>query len=200
MSSPSGAITLDTPAGGARLPWWPNIEVPDRILGRVQEPTWPSGYRSRPATTADVPAIQGLVAARERSLFGRAESDEDRIAADLARPGLDPAVDTMLVHDPAGALAAWAWVDRRSEVDVHPDHRGRGLGAALLDWAEARARQVGSARIVQTVPDGDAAAVALVRSRRYEPLATSWLLEIAMPDEPLVPDLPAGTTIRAFQP
>jgi len=30
-------------------------------------------------------------------------------------------------------------VNRRSEVDVHPEHRGRGLGSALLAWAEARA-------------------------------------------------------------
>jgi mycothiol synthase len=171
-------------------------------VGRVDDltPMWPSGYRSRPATTADVPTIHELVAACERNLFGRAQTDPDGIAADLARPGLVPAVDTMLVHDPAGALAAWAWFNRRSEVDVHPDHRGRGLGGTLLDWVEARARQAGAARIVQTVPDGDAVAVALVRSRGYEPLATSWLLEIAMPSEPPVADPPAGITVRAFRP
>ena len=158
----------------------------------------PAGYRSRPATVADVAAIHGLVVACERSLFGRAETDRDRIAAELARPGLDPVLDTQLVFDPDGALAAWAWVDRRSEVDVHPDHRGLGLGGWLLDWAGARARAAGSARIVQTVPDDDLAAVALVRARGYEPLATSWLLEIAMPTEPAVPDPPAGITVRAF--
>jgi mycothiol synthase len=170
-------------------------------VGRVDDltPAWPAGYRSRPATAADVPAIQDLVVACEQILFGRAETDQDRIAADLARPGLDPVVDSMLVHDPAGTLAAWAWVNRRSEVDVHPDHRGRGLGGSLLDWAEARARRAGDVRIVQTVPDSDAAAVALVRDRGYEPLVTSWLLEIAMPPEPSVPDPPAGIMLRAFQ-
>jgi mycothiol synthase len=158
------------------------------------------GYGTRPATTADIPAIVELVVACEHELFGRAETDSDRVAADLARPGLDPTLDTRLVHDPAGELAAWAWVNRRSEVDVHPAHRGRGLGGGLLDWVEERARSSGGARVVQTVPDSDAAAVALVRSRGYEPMATSWLLEIPLLSEPAVPDPPAGITVRAFRP
>ncbi|MER6047853.1 GNAT family N-acetyltransferase [Streptomyces sp. NPDC001793] len=67
----------------------------------------------------------------------------------------------------AARPAARAWANRRSGVDVHPAHRGRGLGAALPDWAEARARRAGSEGIVQTVPDEDAAAGALVRSCGY---------------------------------
>jgi mycothiol synthase len=162
--------------------------------------TLPSGYETRPATTADIPAIVELVTACEHELYGRAETDSDRVAADLARPGLDPTLDTRLVHGALGELAAWAWVNRRSEVEVHPAHRGRGLGAWLLDWVEERARSSGGARIAQTVPDSDAAAVALVRSRGYETLATSWLLEMPLPVEPEVPAPPAGITVRAFRP
>jgi mycothiol synthase len=158
------------------------------------------GYGTRPATTADIPSIVELVAACEHELYGRAETDTDRVAADLARPGLDPTLDTCLVLGPAGELAAWAWVNRRSEVEVHPAHRGRGLGGWLLDWVEQRARSAGTARIAQTVPDSDAAAVALVRSRGYGTLATSWLLEMPLPAEPAVPDPPEGVTVRAFRP
>jgi mycothiol synthase len=162
-------------------------------------PWLPAGYQSRPATTADVSAIHHLAAACEREQ-GRAETDLDAIAAVLARPGLDPALDTLLVHDPAGALIAWAWVNRRSEVDVHPAHRGRRVGSSLLAWVEARARQAGTQRIVQTVPDGDRAATALLRSHGYEPMVTAWLLEIAMPTEPAVPEPPEGIRVRSFQP
>ncbi|WP_371127211.1 GNAT family N-acetyltransferase [Streptomyces sp. 2112.3] len=105
----------------------------------------------------------------------------------------------MLVHDRAGCLAARARVDRRSAVDVHPEHRGRGLGAGLLDWAQARARQAGVDGIVQTVPDADSGAVALLRSRGYEPLVTAWLLEFAMPVEPSVPQPPTGVVVRPFR-
>ncbi|MBL1091676.1 MULTISPECIES: GNAT family N-acetyltransferase [Streptomyces] len=162
-------------------------------------PSLPPGYRSRPASVHDVPAIHTLVMACEEEVYGRVRTDAGGIAADLARPGLVPESDTLLVHDRAGCLAARAWVDRRSEIHVHPQHRGQGLGVALLDWAQERARQAGSDGIVQTVPDADLGAVALLCSRGYEPLVTSWLLEFAMPDEPPVPEPPTGVTVRPFR-
>ncbi|MEV8527146.1 GNAT family N-acetyltransferase [Streptomyces sp. NPDC052000] len=160
----------------------------------------PPGYRARPTTADDLGDIHHLVTACERELYGQVHTDLGRIAADLARPGLAPELDTRQIHDRAGQLAARAWVNRRSEVDVHPEHRGRGLGGALLGWAEARARQTGSTRIVQTVPDNDTNAVALLRSRGYEPMVTEWLLEFFMPEEPTVPEPPAGITVRPFSP
>ncbi|GEK03842.1 GNAT family N-acetyltransferase [Streptomyces sp. 1-11] len=163
-------------------------------------PSLPPGYRCRPTTAGDVPAIHALVTDCERQVYGRARSDVGAIAADLTRPGLTPESDTVLVHDPAGRLVARAWVDRRSAVDVHPEHRGRGLGTALLAWTLERARQAGTARVVQTVPDADTDAVALLRAHGYEPLVTAWLLEFAMPDEPAVPCPPAGITVRPFRP
>jgi mycothiol synthase len=163
-------------------------------------PALPSGYRPRPATADDIGSIHRLVSACERELYGRARTDPGGIAAILARPGLVPELDTLLIHDGTGRLAGRAWVNRRSEVDVHPGHRNRGLGAALLDWAEARARRAGSEEIVQTVPDSATDAVALLRSRGYRPKVTEWLLECAMPDEPAVPEPPAGITVRPFRP
>lgn len=79
---------------------------------------------TRPATPADATAIHGLVAARDRDLNGRAEVTLDGIAADLARPALDLARDTLLVHDPAGDLVGRAWV-----------HRDRGIARILLQHA-----------------------------------------------------------------
>lgn len=163
-------------------------------------PGLPAGYEGRPATSCDISSIHGLVQACELELHGRVYTDAGGIAADLNRPGLVPEKDTLLVHDGAGRLAARAWVNRRSEVDVHPRHRGRGLGAALLDWTVARAVRAGSEQIVQVVPDADAAAVALLRSRAYEPLVTQWLLEFGMPDAPAVPEPPPGVTVRSFRP
>ncbi|MFE0464259.1 GNAT family N-acetyltransferase [Kitasatospora sp. NPDC058965] len=161
----------------------------------------PAPYRGRPATLADARAIHDLVAARERAVLGTTETEPDRILADLGVPGLDPALDTLLVHDPAGRLVGRGWVrGRRSAIDVHPDQLGRGLGSALLDWAEARARQVGTEGLSQTVSDADRPAVALLRSRGYEPFVTQWLLEIALPEEPEVPAPPPGITVRPFRP
>ncbi|GGU65678.1 hypothetical protein GCM10010211_33600 [Streptomyces albospinus] len=162
-------------------------------------PLLPPGYEGRPATADDVAAIHGLIAACERERNGRVHADPGGIAADLGRPGMVMESDTVLIHDQAGHVAAWAWVNRRSEVDVHPEHRGRGLGAALLEWAERRARQAGDERIVQTVPDDDVHAGALLCSRGYERLVTSWLLEFVMSDEPMPPEPPTGITVRPFR-
>ncbi|WP_405685203.1 GNAT family N-acetyltransferase [Streptomyces sp. NBC_01387] len=165
-------------------------------------PHLPTGYRSRPATAADARAVHHLVAACERDLLGRAETGPEAVAAELVRPGPDLAADTLLVHGPAGELAARARVTggRRSTVDVHPGHRGRGLGAALLDWAETRARRSGSERLSRTVPDSDGAAATLLRSRGYVPFVTEWQLEITLPTEPPVPAPPEGIEVRPFRP
>ncbi|MGW1164518.1 GNAT family N-acetyltransferase [Streptomyces sp. NPDC001153] len=160
----------------------------------------PAGYRWRPATTADVEAVHGLVTACERVLHGRAVTGADRITAELTLPGLRPEDDTLLVHDGTGAPAGYGWVKgRRARVHVHPGHRGRGLGGALLAWTETRARRAGSDRLAQTVPDADGAATALLRAGGYSRLVTEWLLEIALPGEPEVPDPPAGVTVRPFR-
>jgi ribosomal protein S18 acetylase RimI-like enzyme len=163
---------------------------------------FPASYRCRAATTADARAIHELIAACERELLGHPETEPDRTAAELTLPGVDLAADTLLVHDSRERLAGWAWVHggRRSRVDVHPDHRGRGLGRSLLDWAEARARRAGSGRLSQTISSDDRAAVELLRSRGYEPFVTEWLLEIALAAEPVVPAPPPGITVRRFRP
>lgn len=160
----------------------------------------PIGYRSRSATTADAHAVHRLVTACEYELYGRAVTGSDRIAADLSLPGLELKSDTVLVPDSEGELAGWGWVKgRRATVHVHPDHRGRGLGSSLLAWAEARARQLGSNSLAQTVSDSDHAAGALLRSVGYARLVTEWLLEIAMPVEPEVPEPQGGITVRLFR-
>ncbi|WP_280715699.1 GNAT family N-acetyltransferase [Kitasatospora sp. MAP5-34] len=162
----------------------------------------PTGYRHRPATTGDDREIHRLVAACERALHGRAETDPGTTSADLALPGRDLALDSLLVHDPAGELVARAWLKSalRAEIDVHPGHRGRGLGSRLLDWAEQRAGRLGSERLSQTVSDHDRAAVALLRSRGYEPFVTQWQLALALSAEPVVSEPPVGITVRPFRP
>jgi mycothiol synthase len=163
----------------------------------------PDGYSSRAATDADVPAIHSLVTATERALHGEAETGIDAIKAVLSRPGFDAAVDSVVVHDAAGQLAAWAWLNRgkRAQIDVSPDHRGLGIGSALLDWAEARAVEVGTTDwIAQMVDDQDQAGVELVRARGYDVLAVNWQLELPMDSEPVVPALPDGITVRSFEP
>lgn len=70
--------------------------------------------------------------------------------------GGSAATDTLCAASPAGQLAAAAWVscDKRLkhefraflDGEVHPDYRGGGLGSFVLEWMEARARQIFAAQ------------------------------------------------------
>lgn len=117
----------------------------------------------------------------------------DEVEATLERPGLESAV---VVVDPAGEIAGWAWIrGKRSQVDVGTGYRGLGLGSALLEWVEGQALL---GQVAQTVDDEDHAGTALLRARGYEVIATNWMLEMPATEEPVVPDLPAGITIRPY--
>jgi mycothiol synthase len=163
-------------------------------------PAVPAGFSCRAATAADASAICRLIEAGQREFVGQTEIALDEVEAILGRPGTDLAVDTLVVHDPAGELAAWAWVNRgrRSQVDVDPGHRGWGLGSGLVEWVEARSVELGSELVSQTVEDGDRAGSELLRARGYDVLATNWMLEMPASEEPVVPELPADITVRPF--
>jgi GNAT superfamily N-acetyltransferase len=155
----------------------------------------------RAAAAADAEAIYRLIAAVEIGWHGQAEVVPDQVAADLRRPELDLARDTLLLHTPAGDLAGWAWLHlgKRAQIDVHPSYRGQGIGTRLLDWAERRARAVDSGWFAQAVDDADTAGTELLKSRGADVLATNWLLErpitAAEPGEP-----PAGIRLAAYDP
>jgi mycothiol synthase len=168
----------------------------------LPRPALAGDFSTRPATGADAPDICALIAACELDLDGRAEIDLDDIVSDLARPGRDLSRDTLLVHDAIGELVGWAQLvkDRRTEADVRPSHRGRGLGTRLLAWTETRAAEAGGDRVGQTITDNNPTAAALFRAHGYRPKDTAWILEIAMDTEPAVPELAGGITIRPFEP
>jgi len=125
----------------------------------------------------------------------------DQVAADLRRPLIDLAADTVVVEAAGGEVAGWAWNHggKRVQVDVHPSYRGLGLGTRLIEWAEARSRAVGSEWVAQTVDDADKAGTELLRSRGYDVLATNWLLERPL-DDVVEQEPPAGIRLAAFDP
>ena len=158
------------------------------------------GLTSRPARFEDVDAIAGLIAACEVEDDGVVEVDRDDIASELSVPALDLDRDTLLVFD-AGALVAWAQVKRAGafvDVDVHPAHRGRGIGMALMRWTEEAARAAGGTFVRQST-DANAGAAVLLTRGGYEGRWTSWILEIAL-DAILEPRRPEGVDVRQFDP
>jgi mycothiol synthase len=164
-------------------------------------PGLPAGLTARPLSLDDTAAVHALTAAYEQALLGEEVSDLEDFEGDFARPSFDPAQDAVLVHD-GDDLVAWGEVyrGRRATVVVHPDHRCRGIGGVLADWAVRRASQVGSNRVGQTVPDADTTATELLSARGWWPLYTSWVLEVP-PGSQIAPrPLPDGYRLLPYRP
>jgi mycothiol synthase len=65
---------------------------------------------------------------------------------------------------------------------VHPGHRGRGIGTALLDRIEARAAErltgVPSGRFRHSINGSDAAAAAMLEARGLRPIRHFWHMQL----------------------
>src|SRR5262245_26240405 len=129
-----------------------------RTLPRLEDAVsldLPADLTSRPPTAADAKAIFGLAAACETADDGMSEVDEDDITTSFERHGFDPTLDSVLVFD-GSQLVAWAETYRwRVDTAVLPSHRGRGIGSALLHWAEARGRARSDGEAIQVTSDAN---------------------------------------------
>jgi GNAT superfamily N-acetyltransferase len=159
----------------------------------------PSGLYLRPATFDDARAVFDLVAAHELAVQGVADVALEDILSDWRRPSFDLETESIAVFDGERMVAeAEVFQGRRAEVMVHPEAWGRGIGAWLLGWTERRATRAGGTLIGQTVQDTLDPAIELFRRHGYEPLWTSWVLEIALREKPDDPGLPLGFAFRPY--
>jgi len=165
-------------------------------------PELPWGLQTRALRNTDAPAVHEVVRAAEEHDLGEAMIEVEDIIGDWQRPSFHLELDSLGVFD-ADGLVGFAEVSHgnRAEADVHPDHRGRGIGTVLVRWCEQRAHKVGAHRIGQTVPARNEGAQALLRGRGYEQLWTSWVLTLG-PDDQISgdPTPPAGVTVRPYEP
>jgi mycothiol synthase len=123
--------------------------VNDRRVSSAAQLPW------RPVVPGDVPAMTELFAEVEEADRYGWHFEADFLARWLADPLIDLAHGTMAAFDgdqmaAAGVLAARTEADpvhaMHYEGGVHPAYRGRGLGAALLDWAVGAAIPLHAAR------------------------------------------------------
>lgn len=137
---------------------------------------------------------------------------DDAIDA-LFRRVADPAADTRLMLTPGGSLAAAGLVTAppgagiRAAVvgGVHPDHRGRGLGRALLAWQVERAAALraaapadGARWLVQAqAGQADDSAARLYRRFGLDPVRSFLSMRAATAGDRAAP-VPAGITVTPY--
>jgi len=172
------------------------------------------GYTHRPARQDDVEAAVDLFNACSRHMFGRDHSSASHVRTEWGTPGFDLASDTQLVfHEDQLVAYAEFWNLTAPYVRpwfwgrVHPEHRGQGIGGALVDWAEERAQRSLSlapadAQVMlgQSVEEEDREAQALLIGRGYAVSRRFFRMKTLFNGAIPEPTWPEGVTVRTFDP
>jgi len=125
----------------------------------------PPGYTARASRATDLDGALAVLHARDLLEVGRPDATAGWIEDAWRSPRVDVETDTRVVEGPDGSLVAYADVTHVDDPEyasswapVHPEHRGLGIGAALLAWIEARAASLPARVLHQHVERGDTAA------------------------------------------
>ena len=170
-----------------------------------------SGYEFRAPVSDDLGAVVGVIAA-EQSANGAAEAtlDADFMRQVWSSTGFDLATDAWVVTDAAGAIVAYGQAERE-EPDlveswgvVHPEHRGRGIGSALLEQIETRAAElldgVPSPRFRHAITAGDGAVAMMLGRRGLRVVRHFWHMQIDLEDSTEPGTAPSGIEIDGVDP
>ncbi|HYF64879.1 MAG TPA: GNAT family N-acetyltransferase [Herpetosiphonaceae bacterium] len=172
-------------------------------------------YTLRPATMDDVAAVTELenICCIEES--GRPETKESDMRLEFETPGFNLETDTRLVHDQSDKLVGYinVWDTSKPHVNiflggrVHPEHRGQGIGTAMLQWGEERARQSiakapegAQVTISQGCLSTDAPTADLFKLQGFALTRHFWRMVAELDGPPAAPALADGITIRPFDP
>ena len=171
----------------------------------MREP--PEGYEIRPPSLDDVEAAAAIMFAVDQVVTGSSESDADMIRDVWSSPTVDLEEDAWVVEHAAHVVAfAHLQVDGDARLkgwgDVHPEHRGRGIGSVLMDRAEARAAErLGSGGVLHFAVTGrDEDAAELMGLRGFERVRSYRHMQIDLGGAPATGEPPAGIQIRGINP
>ena len=173
------------------------------------------GYTLRPFTLDYAQATVDLFNAVSRAIIGHdSESLADNITG-WKTPGWDIGSNVRVVFSPeeqiVGYIELWdaanPFVRKSCYGKVHPAHTGLGIGNAMLDWVEAKARAniekcPPGARVVlvQGVPSEDHRAYELFTMRGYQHDRTYYRMVIELTAPPPQPVWPTEIEIRSLVP
>ena len=173
----------------------------------------PYGYTMRSAEKEDLEAVVELLNAATTSLVGAGKFSTSELGREWEMPGFELERDTQVVFNSNGTLVGYEdlfdlgspHVRIYCYGQVHPEHAGKGIGSALLAWAEGRARQSiakapAEARVVLVANTltVNQPALPLLQQAGFQLARYSLRMMIEL-DKPIPePQWPAGIIVRPF--
>jgi GNAT superfamily N-acetyltransferase len=156
----------------------------------------PDGLTARPFNHADAQAVTDLIAAQEIEDCGRVIIDLSDIEGEWARPSYNLADSSIGIFD-GDRLVAYGEVagPGRGDAAVHPEYRGRGIGTAIAQWMQEKAREQGHDVVGMPVPAGSPGE-RLLTELGYRPRWSSWVLQLPEGTDIEPQPLPQGYEIR----
>jgi GNAT superfamily N-acetyltransferase len=160
----------------------------------------PDGVTSRPLRREDAALVAEMLAEDERWMGLQPSIGAADVVAWWMRTNLDE--DSWLLEQDGRAIAG-GWMEVHDGVafggsGVRPGSKGRGLGAWLLAAQEARARELGAARLHQHTMAADSSAGELMKSNGYREARRHYEMAIELDAEPPEPELPHGLAVDVF--
>jgi mycothiol synthase len=155
----------------------------------------------RRPSEADAAAVIDLIRAEEFEMAGEAgQTERDHLRNDWS--ALDLERDVWLVeHD--GRLAACVALATEARPlaigCVHPELRGRGIGALLVDLVEKEACERGLPKLQIPVFAADERARDLLQGRGYREVRRSYRMAIELDVPPKPPEWPAGFAVAPIE-
>jgi mycothiol synthase len=161
----------------------------------------PEGFSIRAPTLGDVEAAAAVIEAEERRLRGESQWGP----ADMRDwwGQLDMERNAWLVETEGRVVAIGSVLQRGDKLDgwmtVDPDFCGRGIATALIELAEARARQLGGPTIKLGTLAENAAARALLERAGYRDVRHYYEMTIELEGPPPDPEWPPGLSAAPFE-
>lgn len=171
------------------------------------------GFTVQPAAMDDLSSIIELLNTCSLATIGVREFNEEETRIFWETPGFNMENDTRIILSPQGDLVGHIHVWDLSEPPVHPWARGRvhpkwerrGIGTALMTWAQARARKA-----ISRVPENVRVSMltntlaaheptkALFESLHMKPIRHNWRMMIDLSTPPITPEWPRGITLVGY--
>jgi mycothiol synthase len=144
----------------------------------------------------DAPAVLDVLVARDMADLGVPDCTLEDVLDEWRLTDFELAADARVV-EVEGEIVAYASVRGEGTLAVvAPAFEGRGIGAQLLRWTEAREEERADPRRRQWIAAGNERGGALLRSAGYELVRSYWRMERALDGHLRAGESPPGLSLR----